>query len=180
MACLILTYFQVMPSYVDFMSVFTTKVGEQIEPSDLRFSGFKRRVMVNPLPPAPQGLCLPQLGRSGRGFQICYNLKCVFLKKSSGPRTRWQWSPRQAAFHHQFDVDPGTTLWIMTAARDELQQRVEELIGESGEKSDRSFNSAEKSFISSLAVHAMLAQWASEDWRGYIRWLEQVLEEKVG
>jgi hypothetical protein len=26
----------------------------------------------------------------------------------------------------------------------------------------------------------MLAQWATEDWRGYIRWLEQVLEEKVG
>lgn len=179
MACLILTYFQVMSGYIDFMSVFTTKFGEQIDPSDLRFSGFKRRMTLSPSPSAPQGLRLPQLGRSGRGFQLCFNLKCVFLKKSTGPRVRWQWSPRQAAFHHQFDIDPGTTLWIMTAARNELEQRVQELVGESGQKSDRSLDSAERSFISSLAVHAMLAQWSSEDWRGYIRWLEQVLEEKV-
>jgi hypothetical protein len=67
----------------------------------------------------------------------------------------------------------------MTSARDDIQKRIQELTGENGDEEDRSFETRARSFISSLAVHSVLAQWASEDWRGYIRWLEQVLEEKV-
>lgn len=179
MACAILTYFQAMPSYIDYLSVFAIKIGEQVDASDLRFSGFKERLLLSPVSTGPRGLNLPQLGLSGRSFQICFNLKSVSLKKSVGVRERWQWSARQAVFHHQFDTGHGTSLWIMTSARDDIQKRIQELVGENGDEGDRSFDSPASSFMSSLAVHSVLAQWASEDWRGYIRWLEQVLEEKV-
>ncbi|OIW32047.1 hypothetical protein CONLIGDRAFT_652875 [Coniochaeta ligniaria NRRL 30616] len=179
MACSILTYFQVMPSYIDYMTVFAIKFGEQVDASDLRFSGFKERLLLSPVATGTRSLSLPQLGLSGRSFQICFNLKSVSLKKAVGVRERWQWSPRQAVFHHQFDAGHGTSLWIMTSARDDIQNRIQELTGENGDEEDRSFETPARSFISSLAVHSVLAQWASEDWRGYIRWLEQVLEEKT-
>lgn len=179
MACSILTYFQVMPIYIDYMTVFAIKIGEQVDASDLRFSGFKERLLLSPVATGSRGLILPQLGLSGRSFQICFNLKSVSLKKAVGVRERWQWSPRQAVFHHQFDAGHGTSLWIMTSARDEIQKRIGELIGGNGDEQDRSFDTPARSFVSSLAVYSVLAQWASEDWRGYIRWLEQVLEEKV-
>lgn len=178
MASRILTYFQVIPSYIDFLSVFTVIFGQQVEAVELRFSGFRERVLLSANP--ARGMQLPDVALSGRNYQLCYNLKCVALKNGRGDRENWQWSPRQGSFHHQFDVAEGTTLWIMTSAREELRNRVNQLTGDEGRTEDRSYKSPADSFISSFAVHLLLAQWATEDWRGYIRWLEQVLEEKVG
>jgi len=178
----VFTYFQVMPSYVEFVSVFAVKEGEQYEASDLRFSGFRETVYLSP---SARQLRLDYLGLGGRGYQLCYNLKCVANKSleekrlSRLPRDKWKWSNRQMAFHHQFDTDRGTSLWILTAARDDLQQRVQKLVGPSGRAKDRDYSSAESSFVASLSAHLLLAQAASEDWRGHLRWLEQVLEEKV-
>src|SRR4051812_6406937 len=66
----ILSYHQVMPSYLDFMAVF----GRQSDARDLRFSGFREQTLFsNPsLMPSEPGL-----GRSGVQFQLCYNLKSV-------------------------------------------------------------------------------------------------------
>ncbi|KAH7419606.1 hypothetical protein BKA64DRAFT_651264 [Cadophora sp. MPI-SDFR-AT-0126] len=172
----ILTYFQVMPSYIDFLSVFAVHFGQQVEAVELRFSGFRERVLLST---EARGLQLPSAALTGQNFQLCYNLKCVALKYGTGKREDWLWSPRQAAFHHQFDAGEGTTLWIIASARDELQNRVADLTGSEGRAEDRAFRTPAESFISSLSVHLMLAQWATEDWRGYIRWLEQVLEEKT-
>jgi hypothetical protein len=78
-------------------------------------------------------------------------------------------------------MEHGTTLWIIASAREELEERVKGLTGADGGKDSRAedscFKSAADSFISSLAVHLLLAQWAT-DWRGYIRWLEQVWRGK--
>ncbi|KAL2075032.1 hypothetical protein VTL71DRAFT_8812 [Oculimacula yallundae] len=176
MASRILTYFQVMPNYIDFLSVFAVDFGEQVEAVELRFSGFRERVLLST---EARGVQLPCAGLTGQNFQLCYNLKCVALKYGSGKREDWLWSPRQAVFHHQFDVGEGTTLWIIASARDELQYRFSDLTGSEGRSEDRAFKTPAESFISSLSVHLLLAQWATEDWRGYIRWLEQVLEEKT-
>lgn len=183
-ACRLLTYFQVMPSYIDFMSVFTVRIDDRAEISDLRFSSFRDSVRLSPNAP---GLNLPHLALTGRGYQLCYTLKSVANKTQEKHPTKWQaipkenwtWSIRQGAFHHQFDVGHGTSLWILTSAYDKLQKRVEGLTGQKGRCQDRTFNSPADGFVSSLAVHLLLAQWASEDWRGYLRCLEQVLEEKV-
>lgn len=201
----IFTYFQVMPSYIDFVSAFCKKRQDDEDVSDLRFSSFRESTRLSR---DSCGLDLPHLALSGRGFQLSYNLKSVTNKSKEKPswsavmdrKEKWDWSVRQAVFHHQFDMREGRSLWIITSARDYLQKRVQKITGQTERKlpttsqaksdeddtdlqtrpSDRTYTTAADSFIASLSIHLMLAQYASEDWRGYIRWLEQMLEKKVG
>ncbi|KAF2477653.1 uncharacterized protein BDR25DRAFT_249788 [Lindgomyces ingoldianus] len=166
----LLTFHQVMPVYLDFMLVF----GAQSDPKDLRFSGFREQsIMQNP----PRGPTIPELDRSGRHFQMCYNLKGVTFKKKSDESIKLdEWSIRQAAVYHQFDVVFGTTLWIVTKGRIDIQQRYKELTGPDGRPEDKSFATLEECFRSSLAAHLLYCHWSTEDWRWYIRWLERVID----
>jgi hypothetical protein len=169
----ILTYHQVTSVYLDYMFVF----GAQSDPRDLRFSGFCAQTMMkNP----PRSLSMPALGRSGRQFQLCYNLKGVTPKRNDVEDVKLsQWSIRQAAIHHQFDVIYGTTLWIVTKGRLDVQQRFKHLTGPDGRLEDKSFGDVYECFRSSLAAHLMFCHWSTEEWRWYIRWLEDVLETEV-
>ncbi|KAF1997328.1 hypothetical protein P154DRAFT_441433, partial [Amniculicola lignicola CBS 123094] len=163
----ILSYHQVMPTYLDFMFVF----GAQSDPTDLRFGGFREQVMMKK--DTAEGLSIPELGRSGRQFQLCYNLKGVSFKQSDNDNFNHdEWSIRQAAVYHQFDVAHGTALWIVTKGRLDLQERYRDLTGANGRPEDRSFSTLENCFRSSLAPHLLFSHWATEDWRWYIRWLE--------
>lgn len=166
MLTLILTFHQVMPSYLDFISVF----GAQSDSRDLRFSGFResRNLIRSSRMPV-----LDSLGRSGRQFQLVYNFKGVTCKEKN------EWSIRQAAIHHQFDIENGTTLWIVTKGHTDLQQRYKELTGPEGREEDRSFGDVAQCLRSSLAVHSLFCQWATEDWRDYLRWLEETIESEV-
>jgi hypothetical protein len=169
----ILTFHQVMPVYLDFMSVF----GAQSEPRDLRFGGFRKQTT---LADPPRGPAVPKLGRSGRQYQLCYNLKSVALKSKDKTNIKFnEWSIRQAAIHHQFDIVEGTTLWIVTKGNLDLQERFKELTGKGGRPEDKSFGTLEQCFRSSLAAHLLYCHWSTEDWRGYILWLENVIEEEV-
>jgi hypothetical protein len=91
-------------------------------------------------------------------------------------------------------MEQGTTLWLLTSARSELLGRIQDLTGQKttttvgaaaadtdldAREEDRTFTSAATSFIASVSVYLMLAKWASEHWRGYVRWLEQELEGNV-
>src|SRR5690606_558174 len=83
------------------------------------------------------------------------------------------------AIYHQFDVEYGTTLWIITKGRNDIQQRFKDLTGPSGRLQDKSFGSPDECFRSSLAAHLMFCHWSTEDWRWYIRWLEGVIDAEV-
>jgi hypothetical protein len=167
----ILTHHQVMPVYLDFIFVF----GAQSDPRDLRFSGFREQTMIKD---PPRGLAM--LGRSGRQFQLCYNLKGVTLNKNNKENNKLsEWSIRQAAIHHQFDVVNGTTLWIVTKGRLDIQQRFKQLTGRDGRPEDKSFGDVYECFRSSMAAHLMYCHWSTEDWRWYIRWLEDVIDSEV-
>jgi hypothetical protein len=169
----ILTYHQVMPMYLDFLFVF----GSQADPTELMFGGFREQIMMrNP----PRAMSNPHLRRSGRQFQLCYNLKGVTEKRrDTGNIKLSDWSIREAAIHHQFDVVFGTTLWIVAKGRLDLQQRFKELTGPQGRLEDKSFGSVYECFRSSLAVHLMYCSWSIEDWRWYICWLEEVVKKEV-
>jgi hypothetical protein len=173
MAVRILSYHQVMPGYLDFISVF----GSQTKPRDLRFSGFREQTLLST---PPRGLVAPELGRSGRQFQLCYNVKSVFcLSSTDTPLQKKEWSIRQAAIHHQFDVVEGTTLWIMTKGNLDFKNRVQDMTGRNGRPEDRAFGTTEECFKSSLAIHLMCCHWSTEEWRWYIQWLEDVIDEDV-
>jgi hypothetical protein len=165
-----------MPNYLDFISVF----GSQSEPRDLRFSGFREQVILSSPAKAPQ---IPSMGRSGRQYQMCYNLKGVHCKVSPSHlniRTLVkQWSIRQAAFYHVFDVEEGTTLWITAKGDLELKDRIEDMTGANGRPEERDYNSPYLAFRSNLAVHLLQCHWSTEEWRYYIEWLEGEVEDKV-
>ncbi|KAL1880070.1 hypothetical protein Daus18300_001433 [Diaporthe australafricana] len=192
------------PMHSDFVSAFCKKRQDDEDVSDLRYSSFRESIRLSA---ASSGLNLPHLALSGRGFQLSYNLKSVTNKSKERPswaamvdkKEKWDWSVRQAVFHHQFDMGEGSSLWIITSARDYLQKRVQKLTGQTKRKppatsqansnedeielqsrpADRTYTTAADSFVASLSIHLMLAQYASEDWRGYVRWLEQMLEKKT-
>lgn len=176
----IFTYHQVMPAYLDFMFIF----GAQCDARDLRFSGFRKQNMLkNPLNTKKcQSSNIPELGRSGQQFQLCYNLKGVTLKTNSGEDRNSkdsEWSIRQASIHHQFDVVYGTTLWIVTKGGLDIQKRFEKLTGPDGRIDDKSFGDTYACFRSSLAAHLMFCHWSTEDWRWYIAWMEVITEKEV-
>lgn len=138
-----------MPAYLDFMLVF----GAHSDANDLRFSGFREQVQIKSAP----SLCsMPTLGRSGRHYQLCYNLKSVHLNNESDENIKLnEWSIRQAAIYHQFDVEQGTSLWIVTKGGDDLLDRYEELIGPDGRPEEKQFQDPAACMRSSLSTHLL-------------------------
>jgi hypothetical protein len=175
MLTLIFSYHQVMPNYIDFISVF----GLQLEAQDLRFSGFLAHSTISI--GSPQGLVISSLGRSGRIYQMCYNLKTVScISDPNSPPKEREWSIQPAAFYHHFDVEEGTALWISTKGRlADLKDQVQDLTGKDGRPEDRSYDSSEESFRSSLAVHLLYCNWSTEGWHSYIKWLELMVDQEV-
>ncbi|KIW33353.1 uncharacterized protein PV07_00210 [Cladophialophora immunda] len=171
--CEIFSYHQVMPVYLDFIFVF----GAQSEPRDRRFSGFRQHSFLSD---PPRGLVIPDLGRSGRLYQLCYNLKTVTLK-SEDPKdiSLSEWSIQPAAIHHQFDIVYGTTLWIVTKGGDDLLERYKSLTGKEGRPENKAFNTLQDSFRSSLAPHLLFCHWSTMNWRWHILWLESVVQKET-
>lgn len=71
------------------------------------------------------------------------------------------------------------TLWLMTTAEGEFKKKVEQLTGPRGRREDRSFDNIAECFISGLSVHTLLLDWAADEWRWYIQWLEEMVEDQV-
>jgi hypothetical protein len=164
----ILTFHQVMPSYLVF--------GTLSKARDLRFSGFREQTLLSS---PPRGPAIPELHRSGRYYQLCYNLKSVAMVTSEDTLVKPSWSIRQAAFHHQFDIVEGNALWIVAKGDREFKMRVQELTGKSGRVEDRAFGTLEECFRSSLAVHLLFCHWSTEEWRWYLQWLEDTIDGEV-
>lgn len=169
----IFSYHEVMPVYLDFIFVF----GAQTEARDRRFTGFREQTVLSD---PPRGLAISDLGRSGRKYQLCYNLKTVSLK-SEDPKniSLSEWSIQPAAIHHQFDVVYGTTLWIVTKGGQDLLERYKSLTGKDGRPENKAFGTLEDSFRSSLAPHLLFCHWSTENWRWHILWLEAVIEKET-
>lgn len=166
-----MTYHQVSPNYFDFLDVYGSLKGDDRE---LRFNGFRSEVsLANPDP----GLILTDLGRSGRRFQINYNLKTVALKERKDGVSRWK--IRQDAIHHQFDVGSGVQFWIFGDPHEALKSRIAEIVSEHKSHKDK-FDTLSASFKSSLNVHLQSATWSTEGWRQYIISLEDTVEHLVG
>jgi hypothetical protein len=174
------TYHQVMPSYLDFLFIF----GQRSGPNDMKFSGFRAHTCLDQRSVPFSGL--DSLGRSGRFYEMAFNLKTVQLKEPNDPGS---WQIRPAAIYHSLDVVHGTTLWIITRAlmkdsdgtenHNDLKTRIQQITAVGGRTEDRSFASPAESFRSSLAIHSMLVHWASEHWRWHLQWLDERIEEEV-
>ncbi|OXV12074.1 hypothetical protein Egran_00165 [Elaphomyces granulatus] len=162
----LLTYHQVMPNFLDFLSVF----GVQEKPRDIRFSSFRGQDLTSKF---SRALAIWSLGRSGKHYQMCYNLKSVNLIQ---PGT---WSIRQAAIHHQFDSKSGNSLWIFAQGHWDIKDRISVMLGSKKRPEDCDFSSVANCLRSSLAVHLLMCEWSMENWRQYLQHLEDNVEKET-
>lgn len=154
-----------MPGYLDFLHGF----GAQDNARGKFFTGFYQQTMLG------EDSQLAQMSdRSWRQYQLCYNLRGVTSKPMSHGQV--EWSVRQAAVHHQFDVVDGTAVWIVTKGGKDLLERVDNLA--KGYKKP-SLETPQACFRTSLDVHRMFSHWSAEDWRRYVDYLEDNLNSDV-
>ena len=162
-----------MPDYLNFMFVF----GLQSEPQDMRFSSFREQTSLRK---DCISLGIQCLARSGRQYQLCYNLKGVTAKYQDPDNPdNDDYLIRQAAFYHRLNIVNGNTLWIVTKGGTDIEGRFKELTGKNARPEDKSFGNANECFRSSLSAHLLYCHWSTEDWRGYIKWLEYFVDKKV-
>ncbi|OCL10567.1 hypothetical protein AOQ84DRAFT_288983 [Glonium stellatum] len=160
-----LTYYQVMPAFLDFLFPF----GQQKYQKDFHSTGFRHETRLSEI---DRGLALPNLGRSGRSLQLCYSLKSVEPSKTGNG----DWTIRQTALYHSFDMESGQAVWFIVKASQMMKKRIRE---SSSSPELASFENLSRSFASTFGVHLILCDWARENWRWYINSLEDRLQERT-
>ena len=166
----ILTYHQVMPSFLDFLFEF----GFSEHPKDFHFSGFRYAVWRLR---DPKRLALPDIGRTGLEFKMSYTLKSV--ERAAGSTSRFPWSIRPCAVYHSFDMGANTAFWIIVKANKLMKTRVQNIAERLGFDWDDQFFDIESPFGSTLAVQLLLCVWSGENWRWYINNLEEELQRNT-
>ncbi|KAH7402799.1 hypothetical protein BKA66DRAFT_9674 [Pyrenochaeta sp. MPI-SDFR-AT-0127] len=159
MLTFIFTYYQVPPSFLDFMFSF----GKRITAEYHDFSALRKE---NRLFERQRGPIIRQLNRSGHDIRICYNLRSV---EHSPKQLPLGWSIRQTAIYHSFDLETGDALWINVKGNQLLENRILEAEASlSKPLADYLFDS----LSASLATHMVFVEWTAENWRWYINDLE--------
>src|ERR1700753_2738157 len=167
MFLLLLTHLQVMPPFLDFTFGF----GRRHYAEKFPYGGIS---VEKRLSDASRGMVLRQLGRSGRDYSLCYNLRSV---EAAPEQESWPWSIRQMAIYHSFDVVTGHSVWIVVKANDLIEKRVKEE-SQSIEHADIStFDTNSQALGATLAAHLIYVKWVSENWCWYIDFLEETVEK---
>jgi hypothetical protein len=158
-----------MPAFLDFIFQF----GLQEYAHDFHFSGFREETHLSV---EEKALNITKLGRSGRDICMCYSLKSV--ERLEGDN--WPWSIRQTAAYHSFDVETGRAFWILVKANEVIKERVQDATTPFRLSRQGSLKEAWRSFAATLETHLILCNWSAENWRWYIKFLEEVLQDITG
>lgn len=171
----LLTYHQVPIEYVNSLMIL---FGQREGSSDLNYRSFWHKLSFG-LPVT--ALEISSLGRSGRHYEMCFNLKGVEETKLADPDIEDvnKWSIRHAAVYHKFDVNTGKAVWYITQAGHRLRQCIKDATNDPQRREATSFDEPTVAYRSSLEAHLILSQWASQSWWTYLQDLETALEEKT-
>ena len=156
-----------MPAFLDFLFPF----GLQEYPQDFHFGGFRQHTTLSDF---DRGLTILEVGRSGRGYQLCYSLKGVEQSKS---QIEWPWSIRQMAIQHSFDVSHGRANWIIIKGDQLMKNRIRLAINDAGGAGTSKFDGVDRAFVATLAIHKIICDWSCENWRWYIHFLDEQFQE---
>lgn len=162
----ILTYYQVMPGFLDFIFPF----GLQENAQDFHFSAFREETH---LLPAEKSLAIKEIGRSGRNISMCFNLKGVERSDAQS----WPWSMRQTSAYHSFDIETGKALWIFVKGNEVIEERVQSATSSDRLSRKGPMETPGRVFSSTFDTHLILCEWSVENWRWYINYLEAVLQD---
>ncbi|KAI4256438.1 MAG: hypothetical protein L6R42_006224 [Xanthoria sp. 1 TBL-2021] len=161
------TSLQSMPEYIDFLLSF----GERHTADDFYSPGFRQRTYLASTQHG-QGT-VPGVAETRR-FQICYSLKSV------EPSDTDEWSIRQCAIHHTFDLTTSQTTWTVVKGNDLMKRRIESATGHGGSLQAVNFHTIDREFEVSLRTHLIFCDWSTEHWRWYINSLEEKFQEMAG
>ncbi|KAK4214764.1 hypothetical protein QBC37DRAFT_460742 [Rhypophila decipiens] len=178
------SYHQVMPDYMDFLSVYGVRGSGKVA-AGLRFTGFRSRLVCSePLP----GHVIVDIGRSGRRLELCYNLKSAvrMVDMPLEPEVKIDqpqelgFSIQQAAVYHRFDLKLYRSFWMMTDPGSDLRDTISHLLRNELQPSEV-FLSNDDSDLSNalrfnLDIHLALVEWATEEWKWYVDRLEDRVE----
>lgn len=155
-----------MPRFLDLVFAF----GQQAAAvSDLNYTAFHHE---NFLEAEDTSYSIPRLGRSGRQLQNCYNLWGVEKSDANG-----EWSFRQMAVYHSFDVESCRSLWINIKANDLMLERITDMATTSGRRNYNTSSSPSSRFAATLVTHMLFFEWCTEGWRSFISSLEKAAHE---
>ncbi|KAK4099285.1 hypothetical protein N658DRAFT_487696 [Parathielavia hyrcaniae] len=198
----ILTYHQVAPCFLNFISYFghepLSRSGDHV------FGGFRSLKSFSGLV-----LRVESLGRSGYYYQLAFELRTVFCPyalqaaenaerdaddepsnngdsdNSSNTSSPLLWKVDRCVVHHHFDVENGKSLWIMTAAEGDgntspsaLEPGVHQFRDNKNARFAVNLSSSspiEERFRTSLAVLLWLADWSLSQYGQYITRLDNEL-----
>ena len=197
----ILTYHQVSPCFLNFISYFghdpLSGAGDHI------FGGFRSlKSFSEPLSN------FNALDRSGYYYQLVFEFRTVFRPSSQDAENADDeaateiitqtsdnlllWSLDQCVIYHHFDVDNGKSLWMITAAEGEGNKPLFESESEATQGSPfrdvknarystnvLSTSPIDQRFRASLSVLFWLADWSLSDYGQYITTLDDELQKWV-
>ena len=161
------TYHQVMPSFLDFLFPF----GKQQHAEGFHYGGFRHETRLAEI---DKGLSVPEVGRSGRDFQLCYSLKSV---EQSKRQQHWPWSIRQTSTYHSFDVETFRATWIVIKGARTMKDRIMSASSSDTQTGMTSYETSDSAFASTLRTHLIFCDWSGENWRWYINYLEEAFQD---
>lgn len=160
-----------MPEFVDFMLAF----GISEHSKDFLYSGFRSEMYLSN---DNNRLLLPELGRSGREIRLCHILRSVERVDSfGGSQQLWPWVLRPTVTYHSFDVETKKSVWMVVKANDLIRDRIRRSCEASDLYQPCSDTTFDRSFESTLQTHLVICAWAGENWRWYINFIEERIQD---
>lgn len=158
---LLLSHYQVMPSFLDFIFTFT------VRETPHTYTSFRHENFLGQHHHQPG---LITLGRSGICIQHCFNLLGIEGKGK-------EWLVRQTAAYHCFDIAQNRILWIIIKGNSLIRERVRKSTGSPQSKHLEATDHVEGSFQETLRTHLLIFEWCVENWPSYVAYLEEELRK---
>ncbi|GAB7323066.1 hypothetical protein MBLNU13_g05583t1 [Cladosporium sp. NU13] len=93
------------------------------------------------------------------------------------PGQRWPWALRPTVTYHSFDAESGKSVWMVVKANELIKNRIRASCDDQDLYQYSSDGDFDNSFESTLRTHLVLCALAGENWRWYINYIEQQIQD---
>jgi hypothetical protein len=81
------------------------------------------------------------------------------------------------AVYHAYDAGSGSAVWIVVKGNGLMKDRLKSEMESSGPLGSSSFSTSTEAFASALKTHLFFCDWAGENWRWYVKFLEDEFQQ---
>lgn len=163
----ILTYYMVLPGFLDILLSFGQKIWEKDENFSIYHQYVSRKRPISTADSSSKSIGKPSLPTSPTeqiltmSSEVCYNLKYAVQRKDSMSKdpNSLVYTTRKVGIWSKFYPAEDRTVWILVNPPASFGSRLPCLLGNCDIKED-------------MAVHLLHLSCADENWEGYINQLE--------